>query len=216
MWEIKTILGATATDEEAVRVEAAVRHIINAHCGQEFDLFVGTMEERADGLNGLALSRRLIRLDKMSKNGEPVYDTAEVFGNGTHLGEGAYDVTGSGWYLRRTRLPSNGLREYTYPSTGNVITAPSKRGVEAFKRGAVFSITGRWGWEVVPDSVAEAARLLINDYACAEQMYRDRFLSGIGASDWSISYHAGAYSKTGNARANLLLSPYVVNRMKVI
>jgi len=216
LWEIKQIIGPNTSDEEAIRVEAAVRHIINAHCGQDFDLFIGTEKVRADGSGGLSLPRRLLEIDSIMEDDRVVYSTTSIVAPNVFLGQDRFDVTGAGWYLRRAGGISEGVWGNTDTIRGQVIHAPSKGGSRIFKRGVTFEISGKWGYEIVPDSVAEAARLLINDYACAEQIYRDRFLASVSSSDWNLGFNAGAYAKTGNARANLLLAPYVVNRMRVV
>lgn len=216
MWEIEQILGPNADRDEAVRVEAAVRHIINSYCGQDFDLYVGTEEVRSDGSTGLSLPRRLLEITSISENGRITYDVGSVIAPSVFLGQDSFEVTGSGWYLRRSRRNSDGVWGNTDTIRGQVIVAPSRSESRGFTRGSLLLISGKWGYTTVPDAVAEAARLLINDYACAEQIYRDRFLASVSSSDWSLGYHGGAYAKTGNARANLLLAPYVVNRMKVV
>ena len=60
------------------------------------------------------------------------------------------------------------------------------------------------------DQVKEAAKLLVNDYACAEQTYRDRYLTSMTAADWRIQFHSGAFLKTGNVRADQLLRDFVL------
>ena len=59
-------------------------------------------------------------------------------------------------------------------------------------------------------------KLLVNDYACGEQMYRDRFLQSYKNADWRLQYYSAAYYDTGNARANLLLAPWVVSGISVV
>jgi hypothetical protein len=75
---------------------------------------------------------------------------------------------------------------------------------------AQYNISGQWGWNSVPAAVQEAAALLAHDYACADVLYRDRYLTSMTAADWRIQFNAGAFSDTGNVRANQLLEEYVI------
>ncbi len=79
-----------------------------------------------------------------------------------------------------------------------------------------FEITGDWGYKSVPAPVKEAARLLVNDYACSEQLYRDRYLESIKAADWRLQFSSRAWEYTGNVRADQLLSEYVILDWAVI
>jgi len=83
---------------------------------------------------------------------------------------------------------------------------------QEFKEGVIYPISGVWGYEAVPESVKEAARLLVNDYACADSQYRDRYLTSMTAADWRIQFNSGAFVRTGNVRADQLLSEYVTTR----
>lgn len=95
--------------------------------------------------------------------------------------------------------------------TGGVTVAPTASGgATKWKSDYPFEITGDWGYERVPEPVREAARLLVNDYACSEQLYRDRYLESIKAADWRLQFSTRAWDHTGNARADHLLAEFVL------
>jgi hypothetical protein len=207
-WELREILSEEEGFDEAEvwQVEAAARYMINVYCGQEFGYAHKTVTFRGEDGIALDLPQRLIKLEAVSENGAVKFDLENDIGLGNFI------TTGSGWFLKRGAFADWD----TWGSLDDdVIVAPPKYS-RGYKNDVEYTVTGIFGYEEVPGAVKEAMKLLVNDYACAEQLYRDRFLESMKAADWRLQFNSGAYYKTGNARANLLLAPYVVNRMKVI
>lgn len=201
--EIQQILGGEATSEEIGDIERAVRYIIQAHTGQFFGKFIGKKDVTGSGDSHLRLPMRLIKL---------------VGINGNNLLNEAIALRGGGWYLRSKvwgvpsiRADYDGWHENPYTSPAPIV-GPYSRNVHNFIENIEYEIDGVWGWNSVPLAVQEAARLLINDYACGDSNYRDRFLTSMTAADWRIQFHEGAFSNTGNVRANQLLAEYVLRR----
>lgn len=185
-------------EKEATDLEAAVRHIINAHTGQAFGLKEGVARIKGTGTRALALPAKLKRLNTI---------------NGAELSTN-YDITGDGWYLSfypwgipPVRADYYGLHR----ARGGVIHNPNHVNIGEFGSWT-YEVQGLWGWDDVPAAVREAAKLLINDYSCLDAAYRDRYLVSMTAADWRIQFASGAYLKTGNVRADQLLSDYVMKR----
>jgi hypothetical protein len=209
--EVKRILGPEFNDTTDVAdIERAVRYIIQAHTGQFFGKFIGVKYVSGGGDSYLRLPMRLIKLNSV---------------NGNDYWNGMVALRGSGWYLQSraivgpppVRADFDGWHEDPWGYSGRVpIVAPYSRATMNFTEHAEYKIDGVWGWNSVPAPVQEAARLLINDYACADSQYRDRFLTSMTAADWRIQFHEGAFSNTGNVRANQLLAGYVLRRGWVV
>lgn len=203
--EVRRILGDDATQDEVADVEKAVRHVIQAHTGQFFGRFVGKKSVTGSGDSFLRLPMRLI--SAVSVNGDS---------NWSH----SLSLRGDGWYLRSKiygvpsiRADWDGWHESPWGYSGRApIVAPYSRKVQNFIENAEYVIDGEWGWKFVPAQVQEAAKLLVNDYACADSMYRDRFLTSMTAADWRIQFHDGAFADTGNVRANQLLAQFILRR----
>lgn len=233
--EVKRIY-PEATDEEAQDIEAAVRHIINAHTGQDFGYYEGPLTVEGHGESALRLPRRLI----------------ELTGFGTlsaNLDPRAAIITSDGWYLKKAWAVetspiasdsaywgdyNDGVFDnniYSDPDgdgdpplfgplgsrPGGIIVAPGTSGrPTSWSNDYPFVITGRWGYETVPEPVKQAAKLLVNDYACQEIAFRDRYLESIKAADWRLQFSTQAWERTGNVRADQLLSDYVLMDWAVI
>lgn len=224
-----------ATDEQAREVEAAVRHIINAHTGQSFGYGTKTLTVEGHGDNALRLPERCI----------------EVTGFGTlnaTLDPKAVIVVSDGWYLKKAWAAEIGplTSDSTYwgdyrdgvfdrniysdpdgdgepplfgplaERPGGIIVAPGTGRATAWRNDYPFTITGKFGYKTVPAPVKEAAKLLVNDYACSEALYRDRYLESIKAADWRLQFSSRAWEYTGNVRADQLLSEYVLLDWAVI
>lgn len=208
-----------ATDEECRKVERGVRHIIESHTGQKFGFSTKTLTVEGHGESALRLPERLLNITGLSTLTSGL-DTLGTI------------IVSDGWYLKKgwtdvlNDIPSDatywtgfdpdndvspGEPGYEKQSHGHVIHAPGSAGTPtAWKNDYPFKITGDWGYHTVPQKVREAARLLVNDYACSEAQYRDRFLKRVDAADWKLEFDGLAYSGTGNARADQLLSEYVI------
>jgi hypothetical protein len=183
-----------ATEDEIWNIEAAVRYIIQSHCGQEFGNFVGEKTVYGRGSKVLQLPAHLLSLT--SVNG--VVDAVRLIrsDNGWQLHYYPWGVPygdNQGIYL-----------------TGGVMHDTTNWSYGWWEDGVSYVISGQWGYLATPAAVAEAAKLLVNDYACGDSRYRDRFLTSMTAADWRIQFHAGAFSNTGNVRANQLLEDFVV------
>lgn len=201
--EIKGILGSESSDADVYEIERAVRYIIQSHTGQSFGRYVGVRSVTGSGKNFLKLPARL--LEVKSVNGQETLFPRIV-------------VRGDGWYLQSQMNGVPSMRAdwdgwHENPWSGRVpITAPNSKTVLKFMSNVEYRIDGVWGWKAVPEGVKEAARLLINDYACGDSSYRDRFLVSMTAADWRIQFHDGAFSNTGNVRANQLLAEYTLQK----
>ena len=204
--EVKQIIEDT-DDERAMVVEKAVRYIIQAHTGQFFGKFIGKRRVSGSGENNLRLPSRLISLTSIN--------------DGLYLNQ-LLSIRGNGWYLVGKQRGVPTIRGDAYgwhenPYTTDVpIYAPGRGSRTLFLEHCEYAIDGTWGWNSVPAAVQEAAKLLINDYACGDSNYRDRFLTSMTAADWRIQFHEGAFSNTGNVRANQLLSEFVLRRGWVV
>jgi hypothetical protein len=202
--DIKSILDdEDVTDEEVYNIERAVRNIIQSHTGQFFGRYVGVLKVTGVGDSNLRLPRRLISMNSINNNAN---------------WQNNLSIRGGGWYLKTITYGVPSIRADYYgwheiPSTSSApIVAPYSKTMQPFVEDVEYSIDGVWGWNTIPQKVSEAARLLVNDYACGDSLYRDRFIRSVSTADWTLNFHDGAFRNTGNVRADQLLSEYVLRR----
>lgn len=233
--EIKAIY-PEVTDSEYVDLEASVRHIINANTGQKFGFDrAKTLTVEGHGESALRLPERLVAITGVNTLTSSLSVSAFIIvSDGWYLkkawadatpragvegsqfwgdingGAGPFDNSIYGDYDR-----SDDSVDTLYGPLGHrpggIIVPPGASGrATAWKDDYPFEITGDWGYKTIPANVKEAAKLLVNDYACSEIAYRDRYLESIRAADWRLQYNSRAWESTGNVRADQLLSDYVL------
>lgn len=219
IWEVQEIW-PEATAEQAADVEAAVRHVINAHCGQTFGFSKNkTIVVEGHGERALRLPERLLELKGLSTLFATLdINSAIIVSDGWYLKKGWSDeVTAlendttywANWDATSGSTP--GEPGYEKPGHGHIIVPQTAGGnPTTWRDDYPFTIVGDWGWKSVPEAVKQAAGLLVNDYACMEANYRDRYLESIKAADWRLQFSAAAWENTGNVRADQLLSEYVI------
>lgn len=234
--EVKQIF-PQASDQEAADVEAGVRHIINAYTGQSFGFDRSkTITVEGHGESVLRLPERLVELQGISTLTSVLNPAgAIVVSDGWYLKKAwleeisIQDSNNQYWGDWRDGVFDNNI--YSDPDgdgrppivgplgsrPGGIIVAPgTSGGTTPWKNDYPFEITGDWGYKTIPAEVKEAAKLLVNDYACMEIAYRDRYLESIKAADWRLQFSAQAWEATGNVRADQLLSEYVILDWAVI
>lgn len=235
--EIAGILGVEVSNERVGITEAAVRNIIQSHTGQRFGFFKNrTLRIEAHGERALRLPERLLEISGMSTLSATLEPTATIItSDGWYLKKGwaheltAISNTSTYWGASSAGVPANdhdddgiwtlplpGEPGYEKTGHGLVIAPPGARTPTVWRDDYPFSITGNWGYKSVPGAVQEAARLLVNDYGCREAAYRDRYLESIKAADWRLQFSSRAWESTGNARADYLLSEFVILDWAVI
>lgn len=200
--EMQTIL-PNASDDEIRRVERKVRSVIEAFTGQYFGKYTGTMYVYGGGDSFLYSSRKILSVTGLEYNGA------------TFAGSG-FQITHNGWAV----TPAKGYLEVNTISAGDVYRSgpviASPYGNATFTTGMQYGIVGIFGYDYVPFEVKEAARALVNDYACQESLYRERYISDIRAADWRFAFNTGAFIGTGNVVADQLLAGYQKNILAVI
>lgn len=188
-------------DEEAAKiVESQVRHIITSITNQSFGYYVGKKIILGNGERSIRLPDKLIDFSGIETN-EYVYNPY------------AYTIKSDGWYLAQNTASLLSIKEMPPESSldnGPVITTPYAAYYSGFKRNLRYIVDGRWGYLAVPPDVKLAARLMVEDYACPEVVYRDKFLESIKSGDWRLQFNSQHWENTGNVRANMLLAPYVL------
>lgn len=185
------------TDDDVRAIERATRFIIQSNTGQDFGYY---KESRTFGrLHGHGLTELPGRLiDATTLDGKTLTNDLRT----TH----------SQRFIYRSQHSNYNLWDGTPTIINGAIYNPRS---DTYERVGQFSagwstIHGEWGWKSVPEAVQEAAKLLVNDYACSEAAYRDRYLGVMKAADWEINFRSGAWAATGNVRADQLLRDYTI------
>lgn len=216
--EVKAIW-PQATDAEALQVERIVRYVINSYTGQTFGHRTKSQTVEGHGEFMLKLPQRLITLTGLATLTQVIDpNCAIIVSDGWYIKKNWGSVLStntnpslywSGFWAINNAEPNE--PGYEQASHGEVIEAPSTLPKPTeWKDDYPFTINGDWGYLSVPEAVKQAAALLVNDYACGEVGYRDKYLKAIKAADWDIDFSSRSWEATGNVRADQLLSDFVI------
>lgn len=204
--QLATILD-DVTEEQRREAEAIVRNIIQSYTGQTFGKFYGVKNVAGNDSTRLAMPTPLISFDSMT---DVTFDYDPT----------AFRITGEGWFLGQ--IPGaywtikDSPPDEILDSFNNVIVAPDSIKKNDFSFCSIYTINGVWGYESVPVKVIQAAKILINDYACQDATYRDRYLHSMKSADWRFEFNQGAFDGTGNVKADQLLEEYRLDNIAVI
>lgn len=199
------------TYHELMMAEKYARKVIDNFCGQSFNLYDDVQVAYGAGTNILALPFKLNQLHELYADDYLLIDNINEINNW------GYNVL-----ISETGF---GLRVNTNSSVDNTVyvanglippTASDLSYYGAFKNGVRYRVQGRFGWEEVPDSVSQAAIVLIQDYFTKDNTWKNKYVKKLSAFDWDIEYNSDAFRGTGNLYADQLLQPYVITGMVVI
>jgi hypothetical protein len=189
-------IGDEISDEQIARAERRVRTIIQNATGQVFASYEGTYlgTELPDG--SVRLPRRMLSLTSVSGVANQLY----------------YALADTGW---RLALLYPRKRDGFRAGGGEVpIVDPFAK----FRSPGLVkvNVTGRWGYERVPQDITEAALILIEQQLCPDSLYRERYIKTMTAADMRFEFNPGAYAGTGNVIADQILAKYVQSSAAVI
>lgn len=181
---------------EIVAKERLARSIIDEYCGQRFTKWHGTVRVVGGGSNVLLLNQRILSLDPFG-----------ISVNGT-----AIDTVAAGVYT------DSAGRIVAHPASGMWGVKPDLWDYSGgfFKDNYVYEVTGWFGWEGVPADVSLATAMLVNDYYCTDNAWRQKGVETITASDWRLQMHDRAFTGTGNMDVDRLLNKYVYMSVAII
>lgn len=197
------------TYDEIVSAERYARKVIENYTGQEFYNYIDNCSVYGDDSDTLILPSRIEALYKLYVNDILLEDNLSNTDNWNYQ----VDITESGFGIRINR--ANMLDNTVY--TANGMVPPSiHESPGIFKRGARYTVYGKFGWSFVPDEVEIAAIELMKDYFSKDNMWRNKYVNKISTFDWDFEYGSGSTSGTGNLYADQLLSEYVVSKVILI
>lgn len=184
--------------QDFLESERVARYLIHFFCGQTFGKEEATYSVEGNGMDSLALPRRMITLDTIS------YFVDETR-PGSIIGypaESVWELSADNWMLR-SQPQTIGL---------NIVNDINPK----FSRNKRYHIKALWGYDSVPSEVKEAAKILTADFLCAEHKYRDRYLQSIKMNDWRLEFNKMAFQGTGNAVVDSILRDFRINSIGLI
>jgi hypothetical protein len=195
---------------ELIMAEKYARKVIESYTGQNFYLYDDVQIAYGVDSDILPLPYKLSSLHELYANDILLVDTIH------NVNQWSFDpiISETGFGIRVDRSAS--LDNTVYIANGMVPPTINDSTFGAFKKGVRYKIAGRFGWESVPDNVQQACIQLMGDYFAKDKVWTNKYVKSISTFDWDFEYSSDVYKGTGNAYADQLLYPYVLNNMVVI
>ena len=200
------------TSDQVKRLERFIRLIIQNFTGQTFGQERGSMTVYGNGTNVLSSPKRIVTL------------SGSLSGPQFRVVNDGFGIESAGRYYPTTtvEIERNELQipieiaDTSYADMWAGTIADPNSLSRGFVNNRPYTVTGVFGWHVVPSAVKEAALILAVLFSCKETTWRDRYVKTIRSADWQLTYDGRAFSKTGSVAADQLLDPYITNRVAVI
>jgi len=199
------------TYHELEMAEKYARKVIENYCNQSFYLYNDVQIAYGSGSDLLPLPFKLYELHELYGNDVLLVD------NINNVNNWIYDpiISETGFGLRVDRTAN--IDNIVYTANGLIPpTINDNYGFGAFGKDVRYRVQGKFGWDKVPDNVEQACIQIMGDYFSKDKLWTNKYLKSIQTFDWQFEYNSDAYRGTGNAYADQLLNPYVINGMVVI
>lgn len=196
---------------ELIMAEKYARKVIENHTGQQFYLYDDVQIAYGSGSDLLPLPFKIDTIHELYGNDILLVDNINNTNN--WIFEPLVSETGFGLRVDR----SQSLDNTVYIANGMVPpTINDNFGYGAFRKDVRYKVAGKFGWAEVPDNVEQACIQLMGDYFAKDKVWTNKYVKSISTFDWDFEYSSDAYKGTGNAYADQLLYPYLLNTMVVI
>ena len=192
--------------------EKYARKIIEDYTGQEFALYDDTEVVYGSNSDILPLPYKINSIYQLYSNDILLINNNVSPAVNNWLYHPIISETGFGIRVDRSDLIDNTV----YTANGMVPPTINDNINGAFAKDVRYKVVGKYGWDSVPDNVQQACVELMRDYFGKDNTWKNKYIKNIQTFDWQFEYDSGAYTGTGNAYADQLLNPYVINGMVVI
>lgn len=198
--------------KELKLAEKYARKIIEDYTGQEFYLYEDVFTILGSDSDILPLPYKLHTLHSLYSNDILLIDNLASPAVNNWNYDTQVSETGFGIRVNRATMLDNTV----YTANGMVPPSINDTYYGVFRNNVAYKVSGRFGWEKVPDNVELACIELMKDYFAKDKIWKNKYIKNIQTFDWQFEYDGGATRGTGNLYADQLLSSYILSNMVVI
>ena len=190
--------------KELITAERYARKQIEQYTGQKFFLYDDLYVVNGYDSDVITLPAKINTLHELYANDILLVDTLNNINNWNY----PVEISESGYGIKINRAS---LLDNTVYTANGMVPPSIHDSAGIFQSNVRYKVQGRFGWEKVPDDVELAAIELMKDYFSKDTMWRNKYVKKISTFDWDFEYTGDAYTGTGNAYADNLLSDYVLS-----
>lgn len=215
-WQYSDPSAAGYMDPDRTRAaELIARKIINTFAEQSFMPEHKKLTTYGNQTDVITFKERIYAVEKIVENGVTIYDTT-VNPVVNYYGY-TYEITETNYGLRII-APEEGIT--TSNSLGYDTVEYERVSIVyeygRFPEGFRYEVTGRTGYESVPEAIHEAAIILINELMCQDSAYQNKYVESVQTKDWRFAYSPLVWTGTGNSLVDDLISSYKIQPVWVI
>jgi hypothetical protein len=204
--EILSYMQGKVNPAQATEYEAVARMVINGIIGFEFSFKIDKVMVPGNGTDYLNFDNRLHSIVHLYHNNEKIWDFDSVW-----LADNVPGFTPTpvlhGYSL--VAKPDDAVDFAEFPQTWS-----TRYGTPFFKANNDYEVFGEWGWPVVPEDIRRATLLMVNDIACGNARYQNKYIDSFSNGINRIDYFKEAIKGTGNLIVDQILSKYVVESIR--
>ena len=204
--DILTYMQGKVNPAQAAEYEAVARMVINSIIGFEFSFRIDRIMSMGNGTDYLQFENRLHSVIRLYENNEKVWDFDSVW-----LADNAPGFTptpvNNGYAL--VAKPDDAVDFAQFPQTWE-----TRYGTPFFKSTRDYEVYGEWGWPVVPEDIRRATLLLVNDIACGNNRYHNKYIDSFTNGVNRIDYFKEVIKGTGNLIVDQILYKYVLESIR--
>ena len=187
---------------KAAEYESVARNLIESIVGFPFTFVHKDLHVVGNGTDFVVTDDRILKVYTVTENNVVVWTEGQEF-----------EYTP--WVNLRGIVKNEGIGSFN--RSESVISWYSANYGNVFKHGWDYIFEVDAGWPVIPQDIQTAALILINDIACGNNRYYNKYISGVKGA-LNITYFPQVIAGTGNLYVDNILSKYVLEsiRAKVI
>jgi hypothetical protein len=199
---IVSYMEGKVTEAKAIEYESVARNLIESIVGFPFAFVHKSLHVVGNGTDFVVTDDRILKVYSVTENNVVVWTEGQEFEYAP-------------WVNLRGIVKNEGADPFN--RSESVISWYSNHYGSVFKRGWDYVFEVDAGWPVIPQDVQTAALILINDIACGNNRYYNKYISGVKGA-LNITYFPQVIAGTGNLYVDNILSKYVLEsiRAKVI
>ena len=179
---------------QAVTYERLARELINSILGFEFSLTRKKVHLTGTGTDFLRTDERIVKVFGVKENNVTIWSDGDD--DPFTSSPGSYSVV-------RSYNEEQNRAEYSLYNYGG-----------EFRWNFDYEIDAEVGWQVVPQDIQDAAIMLVDDIACGNNRYTNKYIDSFDSGTVKIDYYKGATAGTGNLLVDNILSKYVVESIR--
>lgn len=207
--------------EEATQYEALARAVIDSITGG-FKYEREIIEVTGLGTDYIPSPVRINKIIRIYENNVCVYDAESTDPEWANAKEyrispdrTAVTVNVSGAYNRYQSRPTRIHNSQSDSFTPFNLDMASKEdyvsagdNVSFFPKGWDYTLVVDAGWPVIPHDIQTATKMLYNDFKCNNLPYLNSYIKEYESGQFTLKFDAGAFTRTGNAMVDQILSNY--------